>query len=88
MLVSGLQIILSAKLDTRRIFVVGIALCFGFSLDILPALYAHVALWLRPLFDSSLTLATVVAVVLNQIVRIGEGKTVPEKPAETGAAEA
>ena len=88
MLVSGLQIILSAKLDTRRIFVVGIALCFGFSLDILPALYAHVAPWLRPLFDSSLTLATVIAVVLNQIVRIGEGKRVPEKPAETGAAEA
>jgi NCS2 family nucleobase:cation symporter-2 len=88
MLVSGLQIILSAKLDTRRIFVVGIALCFGFSLDILPALYVHVAPWLRPLFDSSLTLATVIAVVLNQIVRIGEPKPAPEKAPEVESVKA
>jgi len=27
--------------------------------------------WLRPLFDSSLTLATVLAVVLHQVFRIG-----------------
>ncbi len=69
MLMSGLQIIMSAKPDTRRTFVIGTALCFGLSLDMVPELYSHLAPWLRPLFESSLTLATVMAVLLNQLLR-------------------
>jgi NCS2 family nucleobase:cation symporter-2 len=72
MMMSGLQIILTSKPDTRRIFVIGSALCFGLSLDILPDLYSHLAPWLRPLFESSLTLATVIAVILNQVLRAEE----------------
>ena len=72
MLMAGLQIILGSKPDTRRIFVIGIALCFGLSLDMLPDLYAHLAPWLRPFFESSLTLATVMAVALNQLLRVEE----------------
>jgi NCS2 family nucleobase:cation symporter-2 len=71
MILSGLQILLSGKPDTRRIFVVGISLSFGLSVDLLPELYADVGPMLRPLFDSSLTLTTVLAVVLNQLLRIG-----------------
>ena len=70
MMMSGLQIILSSQPDTRRIFVIGTALCFGLSLDMLPDLYAHLTPWLRPLFESSLTLSTVIAVVLNQLLRV------------------
>lgn len=69
MMVSGIQIMLSAKPDTRTTFVLGVALCFGLSLDIMPQLYGQVPGWIRPLFDSSLTLATVIAVVLNQLLR-------------------
>lgn len=69
MMLSGIQIILGSNLDPRKTFVIGVALVFGTSLDIMPQLYAHVYAWLRPLFDSSLTLATVVAIVLNQILR-------------------
>ena len=72
MFMSGLQIILGNKPDTRKTFVIGIALCFGISLDILPQLYAGMPAWLRPLFGSSLTLATVIAVVLTQLLRYGE----------------
>jgi NCS2 family nucleobase:cation symporter-2 len=43
---------------------------FGLSLDLLPGLYSGITGWLRPLFASSLTLATVVAVVLNQLLRV------------------
>ena len=43
-------------------------LCFGISLDMLPELYGNVPDWLGPLFGSSLTLATVVAVVLHQLL--------------------
>jgi xanthine permease XanP len=73
MMTSGLQIMLSTKPDNHKTFVLGTALCFGLSLDILPDLYAHVAPWLRPLFESSLTLSTVVAVILHQFLRLGSG---------------
>jgi xanthine permease XanP len=79
MVMSGLQIILSSKPDTRRTFVIGTALCFGLSLDILPDLYAHLAPWLRPVFESSLTLSTVVAVALNQLLRLEETLLVRRK---------
>jgi NCS2 family nucleobase:cation symporter-2 len=75
MVMSGLQIILSNKPDTRKTFVIGVALCFGISLDVLPQLYAGVPPWLRPLFDSSLTFATVIAIVLTQLLRFGEKRT-------------
>jgi xanthine permease XanP len=79
MVMSGLQIILSSKPDTRRTFVIGTALCFGLSLDILPDLYAHLVPWLRPVFESSLTLSTVVAVLLNQLLRLEETLLVRRK---------
>jgi len=79
MLLSGIQIILSSGLDARKIFIVGIALVFGLSLDILPELYAGIQGWLRSLFDSPLTLATVIAVVLNQVLRSHRAT----KPADT-----
>lgn len=71
MMLSSFQIILSTRVDVQKIFVIGIALIFGISLETLPALYAHVHPWLRPLFESSLTLSTVVAVLLNQLLRLG-----------------
>ena len=74
MIVSGVQIILGSGMDARKTFVVGIALIFGLSLDLVPGLYGGIPAWLRPLFDSSLTLTTVIAVVLTQLLR---GGTVP-----------
>ena len=71
MVVTGLKIIVSANLDMRRTFVVGIALCFGLSLNIMPALYVQVPAWIRPLFESSLSLATTIAMILTLILRIG-----------------
>ena len=74
MIMSGLQIILSSKPDTRKTFVIGIPLIFGLSLQALPELYAQIVPWLRPLFGSALTLATVLAVVLNLLLRVGGTK--------------
>ena len=74
MMISGLAIMLANKLDTRKTFVLGTALCFGLSLDILPQLYASVTPWMRPLFESSLTLSTVVAVILFQLLRFGSSE--------------
>jgi xanthine permease XanP len=69
MIMSGIQIILGTGPDPRKVFVIGIPLIFGLSLEILPALYAGVPGWLRPLASSSLTLSTVLAVVFNQLLR-------------------
>ncbi len=74
MVLAGLQIIVGSNPDTGRTFVIGIALIFGLSVDSLPELYAGIAPWLNPLFESSLTLTTVLAVILNQLLRIGERK--------------
>lgn len=70
MIMSGIQIILGSGIDTRKTFILGVALIFGLSLDMLPALFARVPYYLRPLVDSSLTLSTVVAVSLNQLFRL------------------
>ena len=53
MVLSGIQIMLASKIDSQKIFVIGIAFVFGLSLDILPGLYAGITGWLRPLFSSS-----------------------------------
>jgi NCS2 family nucleobase:cation symporter-2 len=74
MMMAGIQIILSSRMDIPKTFVMGVALTFGISLDVIPALYAQVYPWLRPLFESSLTLSTVVAVLLNQLLRLGGKK--------------
>jgi NCS2 family nucleobase:cation symporter-2 len=70
MIMFGFQIILGSGIDQQKTFVIGIPLIFGLSLQILPALFAGVPYWLRPLASSSLTLSTVMAVILNQLLRI------------------
>ena len=77
MIMSGLQIILSAKAEVRRTFVIGISLVFGLSLEVLPDLYAQVDPWVRPFFESSLTFSTVLAVLLNQLLRVGRTAAKP-----------
>jgi xanthine permease XanP len=71
MLVAGIQIIMSRLLDARKTFIIGIAMIFGLSVDILPGLYANAPAWMQPLLSSSLSLATITALVLNLVFRIG-----------------
>jgi xanthine permease XanP len=71
MIIAGIKIILSTPMDTRKTFAVGIPLIFGLSVDILPQMYAHLPPWIKPLFSSSLTLATVMAILLNQLLSLG-----------------
>jgi xanthine permease XanP len=71
MILAGIQLITSRMLDARRIFVVGIALIFGLSVDMVPGLYRDVPNHIQPLFSSSLAISTVLVVVLNLLFRIG-----------------
>ncbi len=73
MVVSGVQIITSRMIDVRRTFVVAVPIMFGLSVDVFPGIYHGVHPYLEPVFTSSLALATILAIVLNQIVHIGVG---------------
>jgi NCS2 family nucleobase:cation symporter-2 len=74
MILAGVQVITSRMLDARRIFVVGIALVFGLSVDMVPGLYRDVPHHLQPIFSSSLALSTVMVVLLNLLFRMGVTK--------------
>lgn len=67
MLVSGLRMIMSSVPDTAMTFVLGLSLTFGLSVDIVPSIFTNVPAWARPIFGSSLTLATLLAVCLHQL---------------------
>jgi NCS2 family nucleobase:cation symporter-2 len=74
MVLAGIQVITSRMLDARRTFVVGIALIFGLSVDMVPGLYRGVPDLIQPLFSSSLSISTVLVVLLNLLFRIGVTK--------------
>lgn len=70
-IVGGFQTITTRMLDSRKIFVIGLSFIFGISVLLIPDAYATVPDVFRPLFDSPLSLATVVAILLNLVMRIG-----------------
>jgi NCS2 family nucleobase:cation symporter-2 len=74
MLISGMQIILANPITTRMIFIIGISMIFGLSVDIASSLFFTVPSWLVPVFSSSLTVSTLMAVILNQIFAAGKQK--------------
>jgi xanthine permease XanP len=71
LMLGGLQVMTARMLDARRIFAVGIALIFGLSVEIAPELYRNVPELLHPIFASSTALATLIAVALGLLFRIG-----------------
>jgi len=74
LILTGFEIIMSRMIDARRMFLVGIPLIIGISIDVLPGLYEDVPLFLKPVFSSSLSLAVVLVILLNLLFRIGVTK--------------
>jgi NCS2 family nucleobase:cation symporter-2 len=71
MIVAGVQIFTSRMMDARKTFVVGVSLILGLSVDMLPGIYHNVPAMLLPAFTSSLSVATLSAMLLNLLFRIG-----------------
>jgi len=67
----GFQLLTSRMLDSRRIFAVGVALIFGLSVEISPDVYRFAPEALRPIFSSSISLATILVVLLSLLFRLG-----------------
>jgi len=70
-LVSGIQVLTSRMMDARRTCVVGVSVVMGLSVNMLPGAYQNVPGMLQPAFTSSLSLATISALFLNLLFRIG-----------------
>ena len=75
MIVAGIQIIMSRMIDARKTIIIGVSLIFGLMVDVLPDLFSNVHPWIRPVFGSSLATATLMAIFLNLIFRIGIAKS-------------
>jgi xanthine permease XanP len=70
-IISGVQIITSRVLDSRRTLVIGMGMMAFLAVSVFPAVFAGVPHWAQPLAGSPLVLATLVALFLNLIFRIG-----------------
>ena len=68
MVTTGLQEMFREAWDARKTFVVGIAFFFGLSTAFLPSLYARTPRIIQTLFTDPLPTATIVSVVLNQLL--------------------
>jgi xanthine permease XanP len=76
MVIAGFQIIMSRMIDARKTFVVGVSFIFGLMVDIIPEAFEKLHPWIKPVFSSSLATATVLAIFLNLVFKIGIRKRV------------
>ena len=70
-MVSGVQIISTRVLDGRRTLVIGMGMLSFFVVSVYPAVFTGAPQWAHPLVTSPLVLATLVALLLNLLFRIG-----------------
>ncbi|WP_207457374.1 solute carrier family 23 protein [Azospirillum sp. SYSU D00513] len=73
---SGMELILSRMLDSRRTFMVGLSMSAGVALIAMPALPHGAPEWAREMLSSPLTVATLLAILLNLVFRLGTSRTV------------
>ncbi|HWQ68228.1 MAG TPA: solute carrier family 23 protein [Methanospirillum sp.] len=70
MVIAGLQIINSRMMDVRKTFVIGLSFLIGLS-AMMPGIYTNIPEILKPVFASTLSLATISVIILNLLLRIG-----------------
>ncbi len=72
MITAGIQILMTVDMTIQKIFIIGISIIFGLSVDILPNLWDYVPQGIKPIFSSSMTLSTMLAITLTQLFLIGD----------------
>jgi xanthine permease XanP len=75
-MISGVQIISTRVLDGRRTLVIGMGMLSFFVVSVYPTVFTNAPEWAQPLVTSPLVLATLVALSLNLLFRIGIRRTV------------
>jgi NCS2 family nucleobase:cation symporter-2 len=74
-MIGGIQIISTRVLDQRRTIVIGAGLTSFLAISVFPKAFAGVPHWAQSLTTSPLVLATIVALLLNLVFRIGIRRT-------------
>jgi NCS2 family nucleobase:cation symporter-2 len=74
-MINGLQIMVSRLLDARRTLIIALSTIAGMAIEVFPSISTSAPAPLVPLVGSSLVLATVTALLLNLIFRIGVKRT-------------
>ena len=70
-MIGGVQIISTRVLDSRRTLVIGMGMMAFFVVSVFPSTFSGVPHWAQPLVTSPLVLATLVALALNLVFRLG-----------------
>jgi xanthine permease XanP len=70
-MINGIQIITARVLDSRRTLVIGMGLTTFFAVTVHPAAFSGAPHWAQPIVATPLVLATLVALGLNLLFRIG-----------------
>jgi len=84
-MIGGVNIISSRILDARRTLVIGMGIMAFVVVSVFPAAFTGVPEWAHPLVTSPLVLATIVALSLNLVFRIGIRRVVTLEVAAAGA---
>jgi xanthine permease XanP len=74
-MINGLQVMMSRMLDVRRTFVLGLGIIGGLTIEVFPQTVNLMPSSIAAIAGSSLVSATVIALVLNLLFRIGVRKT-------------
>jgi NCS2 family nucleobase:cation symporter-2 len=75
-MINGVQILSSRVLDARRTIVIGAGILTFLLVAIFPATFAQAPDWVQSIVSSPLVLATIVALSLNLVFRIGIKRSV------------
>jgi len=76
MMVTGMDLILSRMLNSRRTFTVGLSIAIGLAVMLLPDVLHVAPLWSQPIVESGLAVGALAAVLLNLLFRIGVSRRV------------
>ncbi|MFA6413373.1 MAG: solute carrier family 23 protein [Syntrophales bacterium] len=90
LITSGMELIVSRMLDTRRIFMVGGSIIVGLSAIQLTELIQRLPPWLYSIVGSPFAIASLCAIALNLLFRIGTSQSAsiriePQLPSMSGA---
>jgi NCS2 family nucleobase:cation symporter-2 len=77
-MIGGIQIISTRVLDPRRTIVIGAGTMSFLAISVFPKAFAGVPHWAQPMTTSPLVLATIVALSLNLVFRIGIRRSVSQ----------
>ena len=74
-IVTGINIMLSRMMDMRSMFVIGLAMVAGLSVELTPQIYRGIPVIFSSLFTSSMALAAIIAIALHAVFRFGIRQT-------------